>query len=465
MQSWRVPATGQPTVPAVAQRVAEGEVRPGPYFLSDGWLSASAGKWLNWWQNGHSLQPYGESSAMVEACVSAYAQTVAMCPGDHWTRLPDGGRERVTTSSLSRVLRRPNDYESMSDFLLNLVRRLYTKGEAFAYAVDNGRGEITELHRMRDGRALVADDGSIYYALSGNEVVDRRFDMSWPVPARRVLHVRLHTPRHPLKGESPILSATLDLAMSGAALNQQITFYLNQARPSFMLETDQQLTAEQTADLRARWNEQTQGEKAGGTPILAWGLKAKPVTSTAKDGVLADMLKLTDQNVALAFRMPLQILGVGGTPFASTEALMSSWKAMGLGFCLNHVEEAFGLLFGLKGMPDEYLEFDTDALLRSSFKEMIDSLATASGKVMTKNEARAKIGLGRKEGGDEIYVQMQDLPLSMAGKVRQQANVAKSAVAEETAPPEPKDDEEEAANDNERFRRSFRAAHARTLAL
>jgi hypothetical protein len=39
-----------------------------------------------------------------------------------------------------------------------------------------------------------------------------------------VLHVRLHTPRHPLKGESPILAAALDLAMSGAALNQQVSF-------------------------------------------------------------------------------------------------------------------------------------------------------------------------------------------------------------------------------------------------
>jgi hypothetical protein len=63
------------------------------------------------------------------------------------------------------------------------------------------------------------------------------------------------------------------------------------------------------------------------------------------------MLKLSDQAVALAFRVPLQILGIGGTPFASTEALMSSWQERGLGFCLNHIEEAFGQLFGLAGFP------------------------------------------------------------------------------------------------------------------
>lgn len=427
--SARVPNTG---TPLAATRAAEGEYRPGPYLLSDGWLSAKAGRLLNWWQNGYSLQPYGVGSAMVEACVSAYSQTVAMCPGAHKRSTGDGGTEIVTNSALSRILKRPNDYESMSDFLLNVTRRTYTKGEAFGLAIRNNRGEITEIHRMREGAPVLAVDGSIFYRLSGNEIVEQRFDLAYPVPARDVLHIRLHTPRHPLKGESPILSVALDLAMSGAALNQQTTFYMNQAMPSFMLETDQQLTREQTEQLRQRWIEQTTGENAGGTPVLAWGLKAKPVTGTANDGRLADLLKLSDQNVALAFRMPLQILGIGGTPFASTEALMSAWRSTGLGFILNHVEEAFGLLFDLKGMPDEYLEFDTEALMRSSFKEMIDALVAGADKVFTRDEARAKIGLPKKTGGDQLYVQMQDIPLAMAEEVQKKA-LEKPAPAPDSA--------------------------------
>lgn len=401
-------------LPSWGKRAAEGAYRPGPYLLPDGWLSAKAGKYLNWWQMGYSPTPYGDGGAMVEACVSAYAQTTAMCPGDHWRRKDDGGRERVTTSALSRILRRPNDYQSISDFLLNLTRRLYSNGEAFALAIRNDRQEATEMHLMPHGQVMIGSDGSIFYYLSGNEIAERRFDTSMPIPAREVLHVRLHTPRHPMKGVSPILATTLELAMSGAAMNQQISFYLNQARPSFMLETDQQLTAEQTRDLRARWNEQTQGDNAGGTPILSWGLKAKPVSADAKDGELVDMLKMSDQNVALAFRMPLQVLGLGGTTFASTEALMSFWKATGLGFCLNHIEEAFGLFFRLQGFPYEYLEFDTKALLRSNFKEMIEGLArsTISG-IHSSDEARNELDLPETAGGfgKMPRVQQQVVPL------------------------------------------------------
>lgn len=403
------------------RRAAEGEHRPGPYDLNDGWLSATAGRFVNWWQKGYSLQPYGESTAMVEACVSAYAQTVAMCPGDHWRRREDGGRDRVTTSALSRIMRKPNDYQSISDLLMNATRSLYEKGETFGLAVRNDRNEIAELHLMRYGYPYIGEDGSIFYRLSGNEIVEQRFDLGYPIPARDVLHIRLHTPRHPLKGEGPILSTVLDRAMAGAALNQQVVFYLNQARPSFMLETDEKLTADQTTQLRELWDRQTKGDNAGGTPILTWGLKAKPVTVTADDGRLAELLKLSDQNVALAFRMPLQILGIGTSMPGSTEQLMSAWKSTGLGFALNHIEEAFGLLFGLKGVPDEYLELNTDALLRSSFKERIEGFAAGViGGIFSSDEARANFDLARTPGGHGAMprVQQQVVPLSYGSEMK-----------------------------------------------
>jgi HK97 family phage portal protein len=392
---------------------SEGGRTPGPYLLTDGWLPS--GTAMNWWQTGQSLNTYGDGGAMVEACVSAYAQTVAMCPGDHWRKLPNGGRERVAGSALSRVIRRPNDYQSISDFLLNLTRRLYTHGEAFAVGVRNDRGEIAELHLMRTGYAMVGEGGEVFYSLGGNEVVDRRFDFASPIPARDVLHVRLHTPRHTLKGVSPILSTLLDQELAGAALSQQVQFYLNQARPSFMLETDQPLNRQQAEELRMRWNDQTQGVNAGKTPILTNGLKAKPVATTPSDSQLAELLKMSEQNVALAFRMPLQILGLGGPTFGSTELLMQSWIASGLGFALNHIEEAFGHLFRLRGVPDEYLELDTRALLRSAYRERMEGLARGviSG-IYSPDEARASEDLPAVAGGHGAMprVQQQVVPLS-----------------------------------------------------
>jgi HK97 family phage portal protein len=420
-------------------RAAEGQYRPGPYLLSTGWLPAGS-SW-NYWQSGlpQNGLPYGERSAMVEACVSAYSQTVAMCPGDHWRKLENGGRERVVNSALTRILRQPNEYQSISDFLLNLTRRLYEMGQAFAVAIRNNRGEITELHLMRTGRAQIAVDGSIFYSLQGNEVAQQRFDLAMPVPARDVLHVRLHTPRHPLIGESPILSATLDLAMSGAALSQQVAFYLNQARPSFLLETDQKLTKEQRDLLRAEWDERSQGENAGKTPILTWGLKAHAIETSAVDGQLAEMLKMTNQAIALCMRIPPQILGLEGSTYSSAELLMQDWISKGLGFTLNHIEEAIGLLFRLYGQPDEYLEFDTRALLRSAYRERIEGLARGviSG-IYSPDEARASEDLPAVPGGygEQPRVQQQVVPLSYGADLKPPSPQAPAQPQPSTSPPD-----------------------------
>jgi len=431
----------------------EGAFRPGPYMLSNGWLPAGS-PW-NYWQSGGNVQPYGARSAMLEACISAYAQTVPMCSGDHWRRLDNGGRERVTNSALSRIMRHPNDYQSISDFLLNLTRRLYEHGNAYAVAVRNSRFEITELHLMRTGAAGIAEDGSIYYSLSGNEVIERRLDLSAGVPARDVLHVRLHTPRHPLKGESPILAAALDLAMSSAALQQQVQFYINQSRPSFLLTTDVVMKREQAQELRAWWNEQSQSENVGGTPILTSGLKAQPVQTTAVDAQLVESLKMNDQNIALALRIPLQILGIGTSTFSSTELLMQSWIATGLGFTLNHIEEAFGLLFRLRGVPDEYLELDTRALLRSAYRERIEGLARGviSG-IYSPDEARAQEDLPAVPGGHgaEPRVQQQVVPLSYGSDMQPPSPQA-------AVPPPPPQDTPPPDNTDASKLAAFRAAY------
>ena len=205
---------------------------------------------------------------------------------------------------------------------------------------------------------------------------------------------------------------------SNAMTTQQIQFYMNQARPSAVLSTDLILDKDQVQFIRDRWDEQSKGLKAGGTPILTAGLKPMILSSNSRDAELAEVMKLTDQKIALAFRVPLQILGIGGTPFGSTELLMQSWIASGLGFALNHIEDAYGLLFNLDGQPDEYVEFDTKALLRSAFKERIGALAQAvQGGIMAPNEARAEESLDEVEFGDEPRVQQQVVPLSAAAAI------------------------------------------------
>jgi HK97 family phage portal protein len=434
---------------ASVAKATEGEYRPGPYHLpiTGGFLPADVGQFWNWWQLGYD--PVGTSSqhAMVEACVSAYAQTVAMCHGDHWVLTGKGGRERVESSALSRILRHPNSYQSMADFMLNLTRGLYLDGNGYALAIRNDRYEINELHLMDPYKSFpqVANTGDIFYNLAGNDIIDGYFNGErLLVPQRDVLHVRLHNGRKrpfPIRGESPLWSALGDIAMGDAMLQQQIKFYINQARPSAVLTTDMALDKDTVQALRDRWNEQVKSIDCGpgGTPILTNGLKVQPWTTGAggsKDTGIAEMLKLSSDRIAMAFRVPQQILGITSGSSTNTEALMQLWIATGLGFALNQIEEAFGVTFNLWGQPDEYVEFSTSALLRSAFKDRIEGLARAvQGGIFSPNEARNEEGRDDVEYGDEPRVQQQVVPLSAAAGIPKGTGKIPPAPGPEAQPP------------------------------
>jgi HK97 family phage portal protein len=436
----------------------EGDYRPGPYYLpiTGGWLPAGATD--NWWQKGYTPFNPGAQSSMVEACVSAYAQTVAMCPGDHWRLNEKDGRDRVKNSALARILRHPNDYQSISDFMLNATRWLYLNGNAYALALRNSRYEIDELHLMDSNQSFprVAANGEVFYDLHGNDIIDRRLNGEplMPVPMRDVLHIRLHTINRrfpvPLVGESPIIAAYDDIGVGTAIAGQQTAFYRNEARPSAVLSTDLVLDKDQTQALRDRWNDQAKGLHQGGTPILTAGLKVQPWAVGGKDAATAEILKLSNEHIALAFRIPLQILGIGGSTYSSTELLMQSWIASGLGFALNHIEESIGLLFELRGQPDEYVEFDTAALLRSAQKDRIEALARGvQGGIYAPNEARAQEGLDAVAFGDEPRVQQQVVPLSAAKAIP-------AAPPSPAAPPAPPADAPEPKGNRDDIQREVR---------
>jgi hypothetical protein len=81
-------------------------------------------------------------------------------------------------------------------------------------------------------------------------------------------------------------------------------------------------------------------------------------------------------------------------------------------------EQAFDKLFALKGEPDEYVEFNTDALLRSDFKDRIRGLKEAvTGGIMAPNEARNEEGYDDVKDGDMPRMQQQMIPLDFAGKI------------------------------------------------
>ena len=361
--------------------------------------------------------PGRDRCAAVHACVDAYAQSIATLPMGHHRVLANGGRQQVTTSALSRILRRPNAYQTRSDFMLNLIQQLLFTGNAYALAFRNDRQEVDSLHLVPSGGTepyIEPDSRAVFYGLGNNPMLG---ELDALVPARDVLHIRLHTPIHPLRGVSPIRHAIAAIYINNAISGNQAAFFDNMSRPSGVLSTEEKLTQEQMSVLRKAWQDRSQGMNAGDVPILGWGIKWQPMTITSEDAQLLDAYKMSIEDIARVFRVPLALIGsYEKATYNNVEQLLSSWLATGLGFVMEHVEAAFGRFFNLP--PDEIADFEVERLLRTDFAGRIDALVKGiSGGLYSPNEARAREGLAAVEFGDEPRVQAQNLPLSAIGKM------------------------------------------------
>ena len=344
--------------------------------------------------------------------MTAYAETAAQLWCNHWIERNDGGRDRRANTALARFMRQPNAYQTRSDFMLNLVRALKSRGNAYAFAIRNDRFEIAEMHLLGpDTEPIVdRDTGEVFYRLGTNALLMRELEGAI-APARDVLHIRLHAPRHPLLGESPVSAAVAAIAANEAISNHQATFYSNMSRPSGVLVTEQKLTAEQTRELRTRWEEMSAGMSSGRVPILSSGVKWEQMGLSANDAQMIGAFRMSVEDISRAFRVPLPLVNVmEGATFSNTEHLMRFWLASGLGFMLEHIELSFDRMFGLG--PREYCEFDTKALLRTDFAARMNALGEAVTKgIYSPNEARAEEGLEAVDGGDSPRIQQQMIPL------------------------------------------------------
>ena len=345
---------------------------------------------MNWFQQGYSPAVFSDTCGTVEACISAYAQTVAQCPVLHYKVDANGVKTRIPNSNVARLLARPNGYQTRSDFLLNLVNSLLKNGNAYFY----GDGETPRSHtqlvlldpRMTEAQR-VAQSSEHFYRTSGEFAEMGDLINPIVIPSRYVGHFRLFTPIDPLKGVTPLSYAAQSIAANNAITSSQATFFSNMSRPSGVLSTEAKLTKEQATVLRESWEEQSKSLNNGGVPVLSNGLEWKPLSITSQDAEMVSAWRMTIEEISRVFRVPPMIINnMENATFNNAEALMSFWLSSGLGFLIGHMEEVFATFFRLP--PDETITLDTTVLMRSDLQTLIKSL----GEGVTKGLYSPKVG-------------------------------------------------------------------------
>lgn len=399
---------------------------------------------VDWFQRGWNQPTATNGGSVVEACVQAYAQTIAQLPGRQYQLDENGTKTYVMGSRLARVLAKPNGFQTRSDFFLNLVYSVLHNGNGYWVGDVSGNQKpneiflldpkVTQAHR-------VAETGDVFYSTSGlfADMVDPSIMADRVlIPERYVGHVRLHTPHDPLIGVTPLQNAAASVSAHGAITQAQAAFFANQSRPSGFLSTEIDLSKDQMTQLRDAWEERSKDLNSGGVPILGSNMRWNPMVMSSQDAQLIDAWKMTVEEISRVLRVPPMLINnLENATFQNAEALMRFWLASGLGFLINHIELTMAAYYDL---DDRYegVELDQEVLLRSDLRAQMEALGVGVTKgLLAPNEGRKKIGYGPVEGGDMPLVQQQNIPINLAAD----PNRTDVGVGVDTTPPNEDEDE------------------------
>lgn len=331
----------------------------------------------------------------------------------------DGIWQETSSPAFSPVLRNPNRYQNHIQFKQTWAISKLTRGNTYALKERDERRVVKALYILDPDRVtpLVAEDGSIFYRLDQDNLSGLE-EAQVVVPASEIIHDRMNCLFHPLVGIPPLYASALS-AQQGLAIQKQArNLFQNGARPAGILTAPGSISNEKAAELKKRWDETYGATGTGGTAVLGNDLKYEALVMKSVDAQMVEQLKLTAEQVCTAFRVPSFKVGVGQMPtFQNGEVLNQIYYDSCLQSLIEEYElcmdEGLGIGEGVKVQGRELgVELDLDGLWRMDGERMMKTLAEGvKGSLLKINDGRRRLDLPPVEGGDEIYIQKQYVPL------------------------------------------------------
>ncbi|WP_457662128.1 phage portal protein [Sinorhizobium medicae] len=354
----------------------------------------------------------------VWACVNLLAGTIASLPLMVYRTNSRGERKLARDHPLFRILHdSPNYDQTATDFWEFSSASIELWGNSYAAIERNGGGRVAALTPLRP------DSVSVRRLENGN--LEYRWTMDGETHVgsdRAVLHIRgfggdplggmstLHFGRHAFG-----LARAIDRAAAGTFSNGMIA--------QTALTFERWLTDEQRNLAETKLSEKYIGAKNSGRPIiLEGGTKIDVLSIKPEDAQMLESRGFSVEEVCRFFGVPPFMVGHTQkvTSFGSgLEQQVLGFQKFTLRRRLKRIEQALEkqLLTPAERAAGLTIEFNLEGLLRgdSTARSAFYQSALTNG-WMTINEVREKENLPRVEGGDVPRMQMQNVPITEAGK-------------------------------------------------
>jgi HK97 family phage portal protein len=367
-------------------------------------------------------------NSTIMSCVNVKARALAQLPINVMFKADDGTfvdalkSEKVGTRDKSKarqivnLLHSPNNFQSSYEFWYQWCMWQDLAGESFTlwWRKDQKDANATpiEMYNLDSTLITVILTPARYpsYRLS---TPSYGFSEEQPLSAHQVMHVK----EAAWQGSSGFNKGIL--ATELVALDQDIDLYANfvmqnGAKPSGIFTTEMVIPdakyKEVAARLKEAWSAMTGSRatdpsKAGQGMLLDQGMKYMPVDMlTLQDADCAKLKQQTINRICSLFGVPSSMLGFGEHKYNNTQTQLDEFYKTTMYPMIINIEQKLKQHL-LKGYPNLCIRFDTkDFLKGAALDQMNFASAGINAGILTANEAREYLNMGKMNGADELRV-------------------------------------------------------------
>lgn len=369
------------------------------------------------------------------ACINMVAAAVASVEPQVYRKNTNTGKlDRIEVHPLLDLIENPNPAQSGKEFLRHLVS--YHRLSGNAYVFGNGIDPTarkskppTELQLLNPGKVKIVAGTLLptqyeYQPTAGTKTV---FPVDQVSGRSAVLHLKTFNPLNPWYGMSPLEAAALgvDIHNDGQKWNKRLIE--NGARPSGALIVtgadgkSGTLSEDQYNRVKEMFDDQFSGPSNAGRPmLLEGGLDWKEMSLNPKDMEFLQGKNSAARDIALAFGVPPQLLGIpGDNTFSNYEqAKLAFWTDTVLPL-LGVVNDGFNRWLSPLYGDDVILWYDEETIpaLEPLRKQKADRINAST--TMTLNEKRRAMGLDDLPGdlGNVLVLDGRGILLGMDGSI------------------------------------------------
>ena len=248
------------------------------------------------------------------AAITMLAEDVAKIGMFAARRKDNGAREILKNHYLTKLLIKPNDWQSGFEFIEMMQLSLIMRGNAYALKLRDQIGRIIKLVPVNSDRVSLweAPGGELYYRVTpiGLHEAAQFRGQPFLIPAEDILHIRGFS-ANGLLGASRIALAKEAIGLAIGYERQAANWMSNGSRPSGVLTTESKLTPDAAKRMSDDWRTINGGlGNNGKVAVLEQGLKFEKISLSAVDLEFIASRKFQLEEIARIFRVPPHKIGI-----------------------------------------------------------------------------------------------------------------------------------------------------------